>query len=273
MYELIPESCQLILATHSIGIMRRALEIETDNPGSVVFLDFGNLDFDQPQIIEPVKPDRRFWQKAHKVALDDLASLLAPKQVVICEGHPETERSVNNHSIDASCYENIFNEEFPDTRFISMGNDREVSNDRGGLAKALISLFDGVKIVKLIDRDNRSDQEIDDELKRGVRVLSRKNLETYLFDFEVLEALAKSVGKESECDFLLERYREVLSIDDLPLDLKRASGQIYNECKNILKLYQHGNNSVSFMRDTLAPIVKPGMQVYEELRRDIFGSV
>ena len=55
LYGLIPENCQLMLATHSIGMMRRARDIEAEHPGTVVFLDFGDLDFDQPQIIEPRK--------------------------------------------------------------------------------------------------------------------------------------------------------------------------------------------------------------------------
>ena len=77
-----------MLATHSIGMMRRAREIEAEKPGSVVFLDFGNRNFDEPQIIEPTKPDRAFWKRAYGVALDDLATLVAPSRVVICEGHP-----------------------------------------------------------------------------------------------------------------------------------------------------------------------------------------
>ena len=44
LYELIPDNCQLMLATHSIGMMRRARDIESAQPGSVVFLDFGDLE-------------------------------------------------------------------------------------------------------------------------------------------------------------------------------------------------------------------------------------
>ena len=58
LYELIPETCQLMLATHSIGMMRRAQEIEAQQPGTVIFLDFGERDFDQPQVIEPTVPGR-----------------------------------------------------------------------------------------------------------------------------------------------------------------------------------------------------------------------
>ena len=55
-------------------------------------------------------------------------------------------------------------------------------------------------------------------------------------------------------------------------DLKLASGEIYNTCKMTLSLVNPGNNTKTFMRDTLAPLIKPGMAVYEELKRDIFGQ-
>ena len=60
-----------------------------------------------------------------------------------------------------------------------MGNDREVAEDRRNLAIALDRLIDGLKVIRLIDRDDRSDDEIDELRKMGVRVLSRRNLESY----------------------------------------------------------------------------------------------
>ena len=273
LYDLIPKNCQLMLATHSIGMMRRARDIETAHPGSVVFLDFGERDFDRPQVIEPTKPDRPFWKKAHQVALDDLAALVAPERVVICEGYPRTNKPVRNHSHDARCYERIFETEFPQTRFVSMGNDGEVAGDRHGLAQALLSLVDGLEVVRLIDRDDRSDQEVADARENGVHVLSRRNLESYLFDDEVLCALAASVGKENEPDELLAKKKCIIEArpDSPSDDLKPASGEIYVACKNILGLTQCGNTTEAFMRDTLAPLIKPGMCVYDGLKRDIFG--
>ena len=93
LYNLIPHNCQLMLATHSIGMMRRARDIEAENPGTVVFLDFEGRDFDTPQIIQPAKPDRTFWHRAYEVALGDLAALVAPSRVVICEGQQKMEKS------------------------------------------------------------------------------------------------------------------------------------------------------------------------------------
>ena len=272
LYELVPDNCQLMLATHSIGMMRRARDIEAANSGSVAFLDFEDRDFDMPQVIEPTVPDRAFWRRAYDVALDDLAALVAPRRVVICEGQPKAGNPVNNYSHDARCYETIFENEFPETRFVSMGNDREVSGDKHGLAQALLSIVDGLEVVRLIDRDDQSGDQIIDAAANGVRVLSRRNLESYLFDDQVLRALAASVEKEDKTKELLAKKRSICAAktDAPPDDLKPASGEIYNACKNILHLTQCGNNAKTFMRDTLAPLIKPGMVVYDELKRDIF---
>ena len=103
----------------------------------MTFLDFGERDFDKSQTIEPTVLDRAFWKRAYAVALDDLAALVAPSRVVICEGQLRTGSLVKNHSHDARCYERIFEGEFPETRFVSVGNAQEVSGDRRGLAEAL----------------------------------------------------------------------------------------------------------------------------------------
>ena len=273
LYDLISGNCQLILATHSIGMMRRARDIEAEAPGSVTFLDFGDRDFDKPQVIEPTIPDRVFWGRAHSVALDDLAALVAPERVVICEGEPLTNRSTRNHSLDADCYNRIFEREFPETRFVSMGSDHQIVGDQRGLAEALHILVGGLEVTRLIDRDDRTDNEITALAVKGVCVLSRRNLESYLFDDEVLRALAVSVNEENKVDALLARKREIRDAKSggPTDDLKPASGEIYVACKDILSLTQRGNDAKAFMRDTLAPLVEPGMVVYEELKCDIFS--
>ena len=269
LYSLIPENCQLMLATHSIGMMRRARDIESNAPGSIVFLDFGDRNFDTPQIIQPAKPDRTFWHRAYEVALDDLAALVAPSRVVICEGE------MGKNSVDAPCYEQIFKDEFPDTRFVPMGGAREIEDDKRGLAEALRLLVGGLVVVRLIDRDDRTDIEIADLAAKGIRVLSRRNLESYLFDDEVLRALAVSADKKEKADEILEEKQSILATrpNDPPDNLKPPSGEIYNACKNVLSLTQCGNDAKIFMRDTLAPLIKPGTAVYEELKRDIFGTI
>ena len=274
LYDLIPENCQLMLATHSIGMMRRARDIEAENPGNVVFLDFDDRDFDQPQVIEPTVPDRAFWQRAYDIALDDLAALVAPERVVICEGEPKTRSSGTSYSHDARCYEQIFETTFPETQFIPGGNASEVAGDQRGIAYALGVLTQGSEVIKLIDRDSQSPEEAAELRKGGVRVLSRRNLESYLFHDETLQALALSTEKTEKADELIAEKKRILEerTGDAPDDLKPASGQIYNACKSVLQLANPGNNTRTFMRDTLAPLIKPGMVVYEELKHDIFGT-
>ena len=264
-YDLIPENCQLMLATHSIGMMRRARDIEAEKPGSVIFLDFGGREFDEPVVIEPTVPDRAFWNTTYEVALDDLAALVSPERVVICEGEPKNNNAGKNYSHDARCYESIFETAFPETQFIPGGNASEVAGDKRGIAYALGVLTQGSQVVKLIDRDSQSPEEIAELTKDGVRVLSRRNLESYLFDDEVLRALALSVGIIDKVDELIAEKEHIIeeTTGDALDDLKPAIGQLYNVCKSVLQLTNPGNMTKTFMRDTLAPLIKPGMVVYE----------
>ena len=275
LYDLVPENCQLMLATHSIGMMRRARDIEIQKPGTVAFLDFGGLDFDQTQVIRHKVPDRAFWFAAYDVALDDLAELVAPERVVICEGEPKNRDSGPNYSHDARCYEQIFQREFLDTQFIPGGNSQEVSSDKRGIGYAIGLLIKGTEVVRLIDLDNQSPEEVAALNSQGVRVLSKRNLESYLFGDEVLRHLADSVGKGDRAAELIKKKESIRNLrpDDPPNDLKPASGEIYTACRSILGLTQSGNTTKAFMRDTLASLVKPGMQVYKDLKRDIFGDL
>ncbi|HXA47544.1 MAG TPA: AAA family ATPase, partial [Burkholderiaceae bacterium] len=49
---LLPGDSQLWIASHSIGMLRKARELYAADPTSVVFLDFGGHDFDSPTIIK-----------------------------------------------------------------------------------------------------------------------------------------------------------------------------------------------------------------------------
>ena len=272
--ELVPENCQLVLATHSIGMIRQARDIENEKPGSVVFLDFGRCDFDVPQTIEPATPNRKFWKNAYDVALGDLSGLIAPDQVIMCEGEPLTDSTVRNRSFDARCYERIFEDEFPETEFISMGGNHQVIADKQDLAKTLSQIVGAIKVMKLVDRDDRTDEGIEDLNRQGVRVLSRRNLESYLFDDEVLTNLAIANGKDDCIDKILKEKCKILAdMHGRAQDnLKPVRRELCDACKKILELTHSGNDAVEFMRDTLAPLIKPETKVYDELKQDIFGK-
>jgi predicted ATPase len=274
LFRLIPDNCQLWLATHSIGMMRRARDIAAQRCGEVIFLDFGNKDFDKPTILQPEVPSRAFWQRVLHVAFDDLSALVAPACIVICEGAPLGPNNGPNAALDAACYDRIFEQEYPDVKFISAGSSNQVEADRLALMEAMKALVSGAEIVRLIDRDDHSPEDIRDRERQGIRVLSLRNIESYLYDDEVLAALCKSVGKEDLVDTLLAEKQqaiEQISQQGKPADdIKSAAGLIYNAAKRVLSLNSVGNNAKAFMRSTLAPLITPDMTIYKRLKADVF---
>lgn len=274
MCDLLNDKSQLWIATHSIGMMRKGKNMATANPGTVVFLDFDKQDFDQIQIMEPIKPNRAFWEDVLRVALDDLADLVVPKQVVICEGVPHGTAYGPNVAFDAECLNRIFSDEFPDTKFLPGGNWHEVVADKHALIGVIEALAQGVDIVRIIDRDDRSKEEIQEIENAGIRVLSIRNLECYFFDDEVLDALCDSVNKEDKKQDLRDAKSTAVAASvsrgNPNDDLKRAAGEIYIKAKTILGLTGMGSDQKSFMRSTLAPLIKPEMKTYKTLKKDIF---
>lgn len=273
MLDIIPDTCQLIISTHAIGMMRRARDIDAEAPGSVAFLNFGGLDFDKPQRMQPSKPNRLFWQSMYGIALDDLSALIAPKTIVICEGSPKSEKQTRNNSLDAKCFDTIFANSRPDVRFLSGGNHKDVESDRLSLAASLDSVLEGTEVIRLVDRDDKSASEIDELAAKGVKVLSRRNLESYLFDDEVLKNLCLSVGEEERFEVLARTKKQLLSRSSGPPDdIKVVSGKLYNATKHLLSLTACGNTVEAFKRDTLAPLVHGHMRVFKELEAEIFGD-
>lgn len=273
---LIPAGCQLWLATHAIGMMRKARDLQHVNPNEVVFLDFHDRDFDEPTILTPARVDRAFWAKTLNVALDDLALLVAPSRVVLCEGRPSGTQDTPKAEVDAKCYRVIFGTEYPDTDFLSIGNESDVRADKLGIGKTIQTLSRGTIVLRVIDRDDLNETEVAESQAAGIRVLSKRHLEAYLMDDEVLTELCASVGKPEKVAEVLAAKAQAIS-DSIgrgnPLDdVKSASGSIYVETKRSLQLTQCGNTVNAFLKDTLAPLIVPGLNTYTQLKRDIFGE-
>ncbi|PXW60397.1 hypothetical protein C7450_104453 [Chelatococcus asaccharovorans] len=192
---LLSGESQLWIATHSIGMMRKAREIHDAAPDSVAFLDFGGHHFDHATVIAPQRPTRRFWESVLHVALDDLATLVAPREIIICEGNPAGQVAGKNAEHDAKIYSTIFAEEMPDVTFISAGSASQVSGDFFGLAAALPKVASGMIVTRLIDRDDHAPGDVTSYEEQGIKVLCRRHIEAYLYDDEILTALCESVGK------------------------------------------------------------------------------
>ena len=157
--KLIPDNCQLWVATHSIGFIR-ALQNELKDDCQI--LDFSEKDyFAGIQTIKPIVPNRRNWMRIFEIALDDLTDLVAPKRIVYCEGRAEPGPNRIEKGLDAQVYENIFSSAFDDTTFVSSGGQTELDQRSDIAIDILGKVFKGVEIWVLKDRD--MDREVNSE--------------------------------------------------------------------------------------------------------------
>ena len=273
LYLLIPGSSQLWVSTHSIGMLQEAEDIEKENPGTVVFLDFGNRDFDTDQIIRPSRIGKAVINKFYELAFGDFAKLMLPKTIVFCEGDPNGGK---RKDFDKTIYSTIFADTHPEAFFISGGSCNDIENIEKNSGEIIQTLLTGTKVIKIVDRDDRSSQEVADLAKTGIKFLKRRNLESYVLDDAVIKKLCDKVGKPEEYAACIQEKQKALtdsvSRGNAPDDFKKASGGIYISLKRRLSLTQCGNNPDPFMRDTLAPLITPDMDVYKELEAEIFGD-
>lgn len=274
-YRLIPDNSQLWLATHSIGIVRAAQEIRKDHPQKVVFLDMGfrpdgrPRDYDQPQIIMPAVPDHNFWARHYSVALDDLAEPLAPEQIVFCEGST----AGDDPALDESCYSTIFAQEFPQTRFVSVGNATRVEKRMGDLLPVLKQIVSATTITRFRDRDALTPEEIDAKRREGIRVMSgHRNIESMLLSDGVLSRLCDSRGMPDQFEAIrTARDATLAGGQHAPDDLKPAAQAVHHAARVQLSLSRSGESKEAFMRNLLAPLVTPGTPEYDGIKTDIFG--
>lgn len=163
----------------------------------------------------------------------------------------------------------------PDTDFLSVGNERDVQTDQLRVGKSRQTIVAGTTVLRVVDRDHRSAQEVADLEASGVRVLRRRHLESYLLDDEALEALCTSVQKPEKLNEVLaakqNQHTESVNRGNDPDDWKSPSGQISVECRRILGLTGGGNSREAFLADTVAPLIRPEFRVFQELRQDVFG--
>lgn len=273
LYQLVPEDSQLWISTHSIGMLQEAEDIEKEHSGTVVFLDFGGKDFDDEQIIRPAKIGRAVLDKFYELAFGDFAKLMLPKCIVFCEGNPNGN---TRKDFDKTIYTTIFGDTHSETLFISGGSCSELENLENNLGEVMKVLLSKTKIIKLVDRDDRTDSEVEDLLKKNIKVLSKRHLESYLLDDSIIKKLCIKNNMEDKIEECLSKKQDAiqrLRSQGKPLDdIKSARGEIYNSLKRILNLIRTGSNADYFIRDTMAPLVTPDTEIYKMLERDIFEN-
>ena len=273
LYQLTPERSQLWLSTHSIGMLQEAEEIEKEMPGTVSFLDFGGRDFDIDQIIRPSKIGKAVMDKFYELAFGDFAKLMLPKSIVFCEGDPNGSK---RKDFDKRIYTTIFGDTHPESFFISGGSCNDIEDIEKKHGEIISTLLKNSEIIKIVDRDDRSAQEIEELSKKGIKVLSKRTLESYLLDDTVIEKLCENVGQQEKYEDCLQEKAHAISASisrgNPEDDLKSARGDIYTALKRVLGLTKCGNNADSFIRDTMALLITPDMDVYKQLESDILDD-
>jgi len=272
LFRAMPHKSQLWLATHSIGMIRRARDLSQEHPGSVVFLDFDGVNFDLPVTLSPSEPNRPFWKRALQTALDDLAGYVTPEEIVLCEG----DRLSGGADFDAACFNEIFQHEYPQAVFLGAGNSSDVQNDRRAVTSLLKALTPGVRLSRVIDRDDRTDEEIRALRAQDIRVLSLRTIESFLLHDSVLISLCEAFGEPGSASELLAAKETALKnsvADGKPADdLKRPAGEIYNAARRLFPSQKLGSDARAFLKGFCAPQIRPGSEIYSTLRDDIFGG-
>lgn len=190
---LIGKDCQVWLTTHSIGFMR-ALQDEFKEECQIIYFEESYNLAAEVKNITPIQKSSDMWRKIFSVALDDLVHLLSPKRIVYCEGRDSPGRGGMERGLDAKVYNNIFNEKYPDTLFVSSGGNTEL-DQRSEIAIAILSkALPNLEVLVLKDRDSGSGRCISsrerdiylDTNPKNHRMLNRWEIENYLFSKDSL---------------------------------------------------------------------------------------
>lgn len=264
--KMIPQNCQLWIATHSIGFLR-AIQEELKYESQIIEFKSDNRWAAERYILEPVRISRSDWQNLFSTALDDLAKLICPKIIIYCEGRAEPRKNGEEQGLDADVFNTIFGKNYPDVLFISSGGNTEL-DQRSNIAIAIFSkVFPELQIMVLKDRDMASGKGTDEHVRQlylennpeNHRVLNRYEIENYLYDMEVL----KEYCKRNQLEFNETKYNN--EVQDIVNDnLKDKTGIIKNCCNIVGSI-----NAEKFKRN-LAACVDETMNVYKELSNVIF---
>ncbi len=258
---LLPHNCQLWIATHSIGFIRAAYQ-RSQKLNDVAFLDFANHDFDNAVTLTPAVTSREFWRNTYEVALDDLATLVGPSRIVLCEG----KRDRPSEGFDAQCYSKIFEHTHGDTMFLSRGGSNQVEQSEH-LQAIIKEILKGAQILRLRDRDDMADDQRKEAIEgSNLRVLSRRELENYLYDPEVILTFFKTHGHTD----IPANIRQLLVDDPITGDIKQISFQVLNATKAAIPSQFLGNNRQQFELSHLVPALMNTQSILGELEHDVF---
>jgi predicted ATP-binding protein involved in virulence len=265
--KIIPENCQLWVATHSIGFLRA---LQEELKGKAAIIDFSERDFfSGTHVIRPMVRNRANWQRIFSTALEDLTGLISPKTIIYCEGKDLPGPQRKEQGLDAQVFNNIFSEQYPDALFISSGGNTELDQRSQIAIKILTKVFSDLDILVLKDRDMASGHSTDIGARElylktnppNHRVLKRWEIENYLYDKTVL----KKYCAENNLTFDENLFDS--TVTDINNELvKDITGLIKKACGITISI-----NPETF-KLALSKQITPDMMVYKEMKECIFQT-
>ena len=254
--KIIPDTCQLWVATHSIGFLRA---LQEDLRDKTAVIDFLGNNFDETVVLKPIAGTRKDWYRIFETALEDLTGLLAPKKIIYCEGRPDPSASGSEQGLDADVYNEIFSNKYPDALFVSSGGGNAVNKSALLALKILKKVFSTVDLYLLRDKDGLSDQERNSFIQTDPsnKMLMRREIENYLFDKEILNKFCLANSKK----FDDARYDSKVT-DPKSQELKPVQQEILASCK--------ASGNIQDFKKELAKYISPDTTVYKEIEASIF---
>jgi len=265
--KLVGDRCQIWIATHSIGLLR-ALQDDLRQDCEIIYFEPNTNFASEVQILKPMQKSHSNWRKVFATALDDLSELVCPKLLIYCEGKDRTRAGLED-GFDATVYNQVFGNEFPEALFVSSGGNTELDQRSDIAIKILSKVLSDLSILIFKDRDFASGKITTQKDRESYlsahpgnhRIMLRWEIENYLFDSDVLHAFCKSRGFEFDEKTYSTFVTDVVNQDikSLVLDMKALCGLGENEISNEKFKLQ------------LAQYLRPGMVAYEELKGAIFN--
>jgi ABC-type cobalamin/Fe3+-siderophores transport system ATPase subunit len=265
--QLVGETCQIWLTTHSIGFLR-ALQTQMKDRCQIIQFKGDYELASKPYVLTPMKVTAVAWRELFAVALDDLATLVSPKTIIYCEGRDKPGKAGAERGMDAQALNIIFAESHPDAMFVSSGGNTEL-DQRSAIAIAILGkVFPSVEVLVFKDRDmvsgkvaNENDRQV--YLKsnpQNHRVMKRFELENYLYDKEVLKAYCS--GNNLPFD---DAAYDAFVTNIVDQNLKDETGRIKNICGN------KGSVNSEVFKVSLADYLTEDTAAFVELRDCIFA--
>ena len=112
-----------------------------------------------------------------------------------------------------------------------------------------------------------------ERIQQGVNVLTRRELENYLYDPDVLTRFCERENKLDLVNSILVKALELLNGEQTEfVDLKPITRELLDYIQKTTRIPNLGKDRSEFALEHLVPALRESPKILDELERDIFSS-